>query len=80
MDLNLVTVFFIILGLLVLVVLYQSRHEPFSFGMYVQRFVLLLTIIYQYCKDAGLYMAQQFRQINWDLARGDEVPPQLPSL
>lgn len=64
---DLLTGFLIILGVLIFIVIYQSRREPFSLAMYIQRFIRLLGIVFQYGKNVGLCMTQQFRQINWNL-------------
>jgi len=57
----------VILGLLVAVVIYQSRKEKPSPKLYLYRFSRLIVIVINYFKDVGVCAGQKFREINWDL-------------
>lgn len=57
----------LLMGLLLSVVIYQSRQEPMNIQMYVRRVFQLIMILYQYFKDVGIYMAQHLRTVNWEL-------------
>lgn len=57
----------IILGLMVLYVMYQSRGEPISLQVYFQRMVKLCVIFFTYLKDVGVDMATRFQETDWSL-------------
>jgi len=59
--------FFIIIGIILANVVYQSRNEPFSLSLYLKRFKNTLLIIYIYARDVGMYGATRFREIDWNL-------------
>ena len=67
----------IILALMLFMVVYQSRKDKPPLKIYASRFWLLFIIIINYFKDIGIYSAQKFRQINWDLTleRTSEIKP-----
>ena len=56
-----------LIGLLFTVVIYQSRKDKPNLKLYFSRFGKLIVIILDYLRDIGLYSAQRFKEINWDL-------------
>jgi len=68
--------FLIIIGILVAIVIYQSRKDKPNPKIYLYRFSRLIVIILSYFKDVGLCAAYKFREINWDLTAPKIVPGQ----
>lgn len=59
----------VILGILLVIVIYQSRHDKPAVKVYLQRFVKLLLLIFNYFKEVGVCAGKSFREINWDLTK-----------
>lgn len=57
----------VILGLMVLYVMYQSRGEPISLQVYFQRLIKLCVVFFTYLKEVGYDMATRFRETDWSL-------------
>jgi hypothetical protein len=57
----------IILGLMFVYVLFQSRGETLSLQLYFQRMVKLCVIFFNYIKDVGYDMATRFQETDWSL-------------
>jgi hypothetical protein len=66
----------VILGLLIGVVIYQSRKEKLTMKLYLKRFSRLIVLIINYFKDVGVCAGQKFREINWDLTTVKVTQPQ----
>ena len=64
----------VILGILIGVVIYQSRKEKYNPRLYLERFSRLIVIIINYFKNVGVCAGQKFREINWDLTYQRTVP------
>ena len=64
---DILTSFLTLIGLLFVVVIYQSRKEPVNLKLYLYRFRKLILIIVNYFKDIGLYSSMRFKEISWDL-------------
>ena len=56
----------IILVVLFMIVMYQSRVDRPTLDVYVSRFFRLIVIIMVYLKDVSLCAATKFREVNWD--------------
>uniref|UniRef100_A0A6C0BL13 Uncharacterized protein n=1 Tax=viral metagenome TaxID=1070528 RepID=A0A6C0BL13_9ZZZZ len=55
------------LGITVLVVIYQSRSEPFNFAVYFKRWINLWILLFRYGKEVGTDAVLRFREMNWNL-------------
>ena len=70
----------ILIGLLFTVVIYQSRKDKPNLKLYFSRLGKLIVIILDYLRDIGLYSAQRFKEINWDLTYTEPAINQDPNL
>ncbi len=56
-----------LIGILLIVVIYQSRKEKPNIKLYLNRLRKLIFNIVNYFRDIGIYSAQRFKEIDWDL-------------
>lgn len=61
--------FLTIIGVLMVIVIYQSRNEQLNLQMYMERFFQLIMIVINYLKDVGICAATKFREIDWNLTK-----------
>lgn len=65
--------FFILIGAMLAIVIYQSRIDKPNVRVYLQRLGRLTVIIINYIKEVGVYAARRFKETNWNVTSAKVV-------